>query len=67
MSSVTDPYQPVERELELTHGILEIMAELHKPRLVVQTRSQTKVRDCDLFRQIESKGGRVQVNMTMHH
>ena len=65
MSSVTDPYQPVERELELTHGILEIMAERHKPRLVVQTRSQTVVRDCDLFRQIESKGGRVQVNMTV--
>ena len=41
MSSVTDPYQPVDRELKLTRGILEIMAERHKPRLVVQTRSPT--------------------------
>ncbi len=39
MSSVTDPYQPVERELQLTRGILKIMAERHKPKLVVQTRS----------------------------
>ena len=65
MSSVTDPYQPVDRELELTRGILEIMAERHKPKLVVQTRSPTVVRDCDLFRQIEENGGRVQVNMTV--
>ena len=65
MSSVTDPYQPVDRELKLTRGILEIMAERHKPKLVVQTRSPTVTRDCDLFRQIEENGGRVQVNMTV--
>ena len=67
MSSVTDPYQPVERELKLTRGILEIMAERHKPKLVVQTRSPTVVRDCDLFRQIEKNGGRVQVKHDRHH
>ncbi len=65
MSSVTDPYQPVERELGLTRRLLEIMAQRHKPRLVVQTRSPDVVRDCDLFRQIETNGGRVQVNMTV--
>ena len=65
MSSVTDPYQPVERELKLTRGILEIMAERHKPKLVVQTRSPLVVRDCDLFQRIEENGGRVQVNMTV--
>ena len=65
MSSVTDPYQPVERELQLTRGILEIMAERHKPKLVVQTRSPIVLRDCDLFRRIEENGGRVQVNMTV--
>ena len=65
MSSVTDPYQPVERELELTRRILEIMAAWHAPKLVVQTRSPTVVRDCDLFRRIEENGGRVQVNMTV--
>ena len=65
MSSVTDPYQPIERELRLTRGILEIMAERHKPKLVVQTRSPLVTRDCDLFRRIEDNGGRVQVNMTV--
>ena len=65
MSSVTDPYQPVEREIKLTRGILEIMAERHRPKLVVQTRSPDVVRDCDLFRKIEENGGRVQVNMTV--
>ena len=65
MSSVTDPYQPVERELELTRKVLEIMAARHKPKLVIQTRSPDLVRDIDLFRQIEGNGGHVQVNMTV--
>lgn len=65
MSSVTDPYQPVERELKLTRRLLELMAERHKPKLVVQTRSPDVTRDCDLFRSIEDNGGRVQVNMTV--
>ena len=65
MSSVTDPYQPVERELELTRRILEMLAEYHKPKLVVQTRSPIVVRDCDLFQRILDNGGRVQVNMTV--
>lgn len=65
MSSVTDPYQPVERELKLTRRILEVMADGHQPKLVVQTRSPDVARDCDLFRQIEENGGRVQINMTV--
>ena len=65
MSSVTDPYQPVERELKLTRRLLEVMADGHKPKLVVQTRSPDVVRDCDLFARIEGSGGQVQVNMTV--
>ena len=65
MSSVTDPYQPIERQLGLTRGLLEIMAERWQPKLVVQTRSPLVERDCDLFRRIEDRGGRVQVNMTV--
>lgn len=72
MSSVTDPYQPIERTAGITRGLLEIMAErnmmgepLHRPKLVVQTRSPDVARDCDLFRAIEANGGRVRVNMTV--
>ena len=65
MSSVTDPYQPLERTLKLTRRILEVLAERHRPKLVVQTRSPLALRDADLFREIERKGGRVQVNMTV--
>ena len=65
LSSATDPYQPVERKVRLTRGILEELAENHRPRLVVQTRSPLVTRDLDLFRIIEERGGRVQVNMTI--
>ena len=65
MSSVTDPYQPIEKDLKLTRQLLKVMAEHHKPKLVVQTRSPTVVRDVDLYRRIEENGGRVQINMTV--
>jgi len=77
MSSVTDPYQPVERELGLTRGLLEILAgqrgpgypallgDPPKPKLVVQTRSPDVVRDCDLLHRIAENDGRSQVNMTV--
>ena len=65
MSSVTDPYQPIERQIGLTRRLLEVLAERHKPKLVVQTRSPDVVRDCDLLSAIQNKGGRVQVNMTV--
>ena len=65
MSSVTDPYQPIERKLKLTQGLLEVLAKRHRPKLVVQTRSPDVVRDVDLFREIVDNGGRVQANLTV--
>lgn len=65
MSSVTDPYQPVERTVGLTRGVLQVLADRHAPKLVVQTRSPDVTRDIDLFRKIEDGGGRVRVNMTV--
>ncbi len=60
MSSVTDPYQPIEKKLNLTHDILEELIN-HQPKLVIQTRSPLVTRDIDLFRQFQS----LQVNMTI--
>ncbi len=65
MSSVTDPYQPIESRLNLTRQLLEALAANHKPKLVVQTRSPTVTRDIDLYRRIEENDGRVQINMTI--
>ena len=65
MSSVTDPYQPVERKLQLTRALLSILCTRHAPVLVLQTRSPDVVRDLDLFRALEARGGTVRVNMTV--
>ena len=65
MSSVTDPYQPIESKLEITRSLLSDLAHRHEPKLVVQTRSPTVTRDIDLFHRIKENGGRVQVNMTV--
>jgi DNA repair photolyase len=61
MSSVTDPYQPIEKDLKLTRGIVEELLTYHQPRLVIQTRSPLVTRDIDLLRQFRH----VQVNMTV--
>ena len=61
ISSVTDPYQPIEKQLELTRGILKELLDYHKPRVVIQTRSPHITRDVDLLKQFEI----AQVNMTV--
>ena len=58
---MTDPYQPVERTLELTRDLLRELADHHQPRLVVQTRSPLVTRDLDLLVRFEH----VQVNVTV--
>jgi DNA repair photolyase len=60
LSSVTDPYQPAERGLLLTRGILEALLP-YQPRLVVQTRSPLVLRDIDLLQQFR----RVRVNLSI--
>ena len=66
MSTATDPYQPVERKLELTRHFLAVMAERHpRVKLVIQTRGTLVTRDTDVLRSIIDAGGRVQVNMTV--
>ena len=55
ISTVTDPYQPVERRLELTRRCLEVLQAKQFP-VCVQTKSALVVRDIDLlrgFREVE--------------
>lgn len=60
VSSVTDPYMPVERSLRLTRGILAAVQPA-QPRLLVQTRGPLVVRDIDILRAFE----RIRVNMSI--
>ena len=53
MSSVSDPYQPIEREQQLTRRLLEVFAAYDDlDLLVVQTRSPLAARDLDLLARI---------------
>ncbi|MDX2159712.1 MAG: radical SAM protein [bacterium] len=61
MSTVTDPYQHVEKRLELTRAILRELIDHHQPRLMIQTRSPLVTRDIHLLREFTH----VRVNMTV--
>lgn len=61
MSSVTDPYQPIEKDLELTRNLLKELIDYHQVRVVIQTRSPLATRDIDLYKQFKV----IQVNMTV--
>jgi DNA repair photolyase len=50
----TDPYQPVERRLEITRRILEVLLE-HLHPVTIVTKSQLVLRDLDLLRTLAEK------------
>lgn len=61
MSSATDPYTPLERELCITRGCLEVFAARPPAALVVQTRSPLVLRDIELLARIR----RVAISLTV--
>jgi DNA repair photolyase len=60
MSSVTDPYQPIESKERLTRRLLEVMLE-YSPTLVIQTRSPMITRDIDLLQRFK----RLRINISI--
>ncbi len=60
LSSMTDPYQPVERKYELTRRLLEILRERDWP-VLVQTKSPLVLRDIDVLKGFSQ----VKVGMTI--
>jgi DNA repair photolyase len=51
----TDPYQPVERRLRITRGILQVLAAHHHPFSIV-TKSALILRDLDLIAPMAARG-----------
>ena len=51
----TDPYQPVERERQLTRQILQVLAEARHP-LVIVSKSDLVLRDLDILAPMAAQG-----------
>ncbi len=60
MSSITDPYQPIEKELKLTRRILENLDK--RIKLSVQTKSYLVLRDLDIFKQFKA----IEIGLTIN-
>lgn len=64
MSGVTDPYQPIERKLELTRRCLGVLAEFRNPVAII-TKNQLVTRDIDHLRDLARfKAARAFVSVT---
>ncbi len=64
MSGVTDAWQPVESQLGITRGCLEVMAEARQPVSIV-TKSRLILRDLDLLAELAKHDAvRVAVSLT---
>jgi DNA repair photolyase len=48
ISGVTDPYQPIERKLEITRGCLRVLAKFRNPVGII-TKNRLVTRDADLL------------------
>ena len=51
MSGVTDPYQPIERKLQITRRCLEVLAEFRNPVAII-TKNYLVTRDIDLLSEL---------------
>jgi DNA repair photolyase len=51
----TDPYQPVERQLEITRGVLRVLADFRHPVGIV-TKSALVLRDLDILAPMAAEG-----------
>ncbi|HLH76226.1 MAG TPA: radical SAM protein [Candidatus Binataceae bacterium] len=64
IGTATDPYQPAERQFEVTRSLLEIFARVGELRLSITTKSALIVRDLDLLCTIAQRS-RLSVNFSL--
>ncbi len=64
LGSNTDPYQPVERKLKLTRGVLEVLERFGHPVSII-TKSAGVLRDADILARMAARNlARVHVSVT---
>jgi DNA repair photolyase len=64
ISGVTDPYQPIERRLQLTRRCLQVLVDFRNP-VVIITKNHLVTRDADLLGELARHGAaRVFVSVT---
>jgi len=64
IGTATDPYQPIEKKLEITRAILQELARHSGLELGIVTKSAMVVRDIDLLKEI-SKQNHISVSFTV--
>jgi DNA repair photolyase len=64
IGTATDPYQPIERKLEITRAILQELARHSGLELGIVTKSALVGRDIDLLQEI-SRNNHITVNLTV--
>ena len=55
MGTNTDPYQPLEREMKITRGVLEVLERFGHPVAIV-TKSHLVTRDADILGRMAARG-----------
>jgi DNA repair photolyase len=64
MSGVTDPYQPIERRLQITRGCLDVLARFRNPVGII-TKNQLVTRDLDLLGELAAhRAAAVNISIT---
>jgi len=53
LSSVTDPYMPIENKYKLTRGVLKKLIPL-QPNICIQTKSNLVIRDIDILKKFKN-------------
>ena len=64
LGTATDPYQPAERQFEITRRMLQVFAEFRGLDLAITTKSVLILRDLDLLRELSVRH-RFSVHMTI--
>jgi DNA repair photolyase len=64
IGTATDPYQPIERKLEITRAIVQELARHSGLEVGIVTKSSMVVRDVDLFQEISLRN-HISVNFTV--